>query len=275
MSASAIPPRALLAHHQAWLVDAIRRGPGAPGEAGSMLRSTPALPAVQRLEIYRNAYRARLLQAFHAIFPGLLHALGEELLDAFALQFLARHPPRHFSVNRVADGFADHLRRTRPAAAPEADWSDFVIDLAALESALLQVSEAPGLEHLPPPDAFALRAGSLDGLLASRPRQAPCTRLLRCRHPVHAYLQALRAGGMPPLPAPRDCALALTRVDWRLATRELAPVQWELLARLNGDTRVDQALRAVAALDLRPVPTPELARRWLANFAAQGLLAPG
>uniref|UniRef100_UPI00180ECFE3 hypothetical protein n=1 Tax=Ramlibacter sp. TaxID=1917967 RepID=UPI00180ECFE3 len=73
---------------------------------------------------------------------------------------------------------------------------------------------------------------------------------------------------------PRPCMLALTRADWRLSTRELAPVQWELLARLDGTATVGQTLEAVMALGLRPAPTPELARVWIANFAAQGLLAP-
>ncbi len=264
-----------LADQQAWLMRAIREGPDDAAQTEARLRSTPTLAAPDRLRIYRHAYRARLLQSFRAIFPGLLHVLGQELLDAFALDFLARHPPSHFSINHVADGFVEHLRRTQPRG--DAAWSDFLIDLAALETALLQVSEAPGLEHLPAADARAWRALDATALLGLQPRQAPCVRLLRCSHPVHDYLQALRAdgtGGTPALPAPRPCTLALTRADWRLATRELAPVQWELLARLDGTMTVGQALDAVMALQLRPTPTPELARVWIANFGAQGLLAP-
>ncbi|MES2941057.1 MAG: DNA-binding domain-containing protein [Pseudomonadota bacterium] len=261
-----------LADQQTWLLHAIRDGLRAPSQAHAHLQSTPTLAAPDRLRIYQHAYRARLLQSFRAIFPGLLHALGGELLDAFALDFLAHHPPSHFSINHVADGFVEHLRRTQPRG--DADWSDGLIDLAALETALLQVSEAPGLEQVPAADLRALRALDAGALLALRPRQAPCTRLLRCSRPVHHYLQALRAGGTPALPAPQPCALALTRADWRLATRELAPVQWELLARLDGTVTLAQAIEAVAALQLRPAATPELARVWIVNFTAQGLLAP-
>jgi len=239
-------------------------------EAARHLASTPTFAAPLRLRVYQHAYRARLLESFHAMFPGLLHALGAELLDAFTLDYLAARPPRHHSIHRAADAFADHLRATQPPGGES--WADFIVDLAAMESVMLEVGEAPGLEGDEPPHATAIRALSANALLALRPRRAPCVRMLRCLHPVHDYMEELRQGKEPTMPEPRDCALALTRVDFRLAVRELAPVQWELLGRLDGDTAVEDALREVAALGLRPAPTTELARIWLANFAAQGLL---
>ena len=261
---------------QAWLQSAIStptRG-DLLAQAGDHLQSTAQLGAGARLAIYQRSYRARLLQSFHAMFPGLLHALGAHMLDKFALDFLEHSPPRHHSVNRVADGFAAHLQRTRPA--PEqgtgADWADFIIDLARLETALLEVSEARGVEDSPAPAAASMRELADELLLQRRPRRAPCLRLLVCSHPVHDYLHASRAGDALAMPRPRPTWLALTRVAWRLSTRELAPVQWELLARLDGRATVEEALRAVAALNLQPVPNTELARVWLGNFLAQGLL---
>jgi hypothetical protein len=261
---------------QAWLQSAIStpaRG-DLPAQAGEHLQSTAQLDAHARLAIYQRSYRARLLQSFHAMFPGLLHALGAEMLDKFALDFLEHSPPRHHSVNRVADGFAEHLQRTRPAPeqAAEADWADFIIDLARLETALLEVSEARGLERLTATAAATVRELADEPLLRCRPRGAPCLRLLSCSHPVHDYLQALRAGDAPGMPRPRPTFLALTRVAWRLSTRELAPVQWELLRRLDGQTTVSEALRVVTTLNLQPAPSTELARVWLGNFLAQGLL---
>jgi hypothetical protein len=261
---------------QAWMQAAI----SAPerrefhAQAGDHLQSSAHLGAQARLAIYQRSYRARLLQAFHAIFPGLLHALGADMLDQFALDFLAHTPPRSHSVNDVADGFADHLQRTRPTSGPDAaaDWPQFIIDLARLETALLEVSEAHGLEQVAPPAAATLRELPDELLLQRQPRGAPCLRLLSCSYPVHDYLQALRTGDAPAMPQPRPVWLALTRVHYRLSTRELAPVQWELLRRLGGQVSVGEALREVAALRLQPVPTTELARIWLGNFIAQGLL---
>lgn len=261
---------------QDWLQAAIRTPGDAQlrAQAGGHLQSSARLDAAARLAIYQRSYRARLLQSFHAIFPGLLHALGPELLDRFALEFLEHHPPHHPSVNRVAEGFAEHLQRTRPPAEHPGrpDWTDFILDLARLEMALLEVSEARGLEQTGTVDSGSVRALTGDGLLRCMPRGAPCLRLLEASYPVHDYLQALRAGDTPHTPDARLTCLALTRVHYRLATRELAPVQWQLLRRLDGRTSLSEALRAVTGLGLRPTPDAALARVWLGNFLAQGLL---
>ncbi|MBX3657168.1 MAG: putative DNA-binding domain-containing protein [Ramlibacter sp.] len=275
-----------LADLQAWFQQAIRE----PGQAALQvqapqhLQSSIGLSAQARLAIYQRSYSARLLQSFRAIFPGLLRAAGPAMLDAFAVDFLTQHPPHSHSVNRVADGFAAHLAQTRPPREADApDWADLLVDLARMESALLQVSEAPGLEDVPPADAGAVRQLDDAALLAWQPRPAPCLRLLALAYPVHEYLQSLRGPGneappaeAPPLPEPRPAWLALTRIHYRLHTRELAPVQWQLLRSLDGATPLAAALPRVAALGLRPAPEPALARMWLGNFVAQGFLhAPG
>jgi len=261
---------------QTWLQAAIRT-PGDTqlrAQAAGHLQSSARLGAAARLAIYQRSYRARLLQSFHAIFPGLLHALGAELLDRFALEFLEHRPPHHPSVNRVAQGFAEHLQHTRPPAEHPGgpDWADFILDLARLELALLEVSEAHGLEQAGAVDAGRMRALTDAELLRCTPHGAPCLRLLEASYPVHDYLQAVRAGETPRTPDARPALLALTRVHYRLATRELAPVQWQLLCRLDGRTTLSDALHAVAALGLRPAPDTALARVWLGNFLAQGLL---
>ncbi|MBC7601888.1 MAG: putative DNA-binding domain-containing protein, partial [Ramlibacter sp.] len=209
---------------QAWMQAAISEPARSDlaARAGEHLKSSGALDAHARLAIYQRSYRARLLQSFHAIFPGLLHALGRDMLDAFALDFLRHHPPHRPSVNRVADGFAEHLLCTRPASSregedeDEADWADFLVDLARLETLLLEVSEARGQEDIAAPDAASLRKLSAAQFLSLRPGAAPCLRLAACRFPVHTYLHALRKGDAPAIPQPRPVWLALTRVDYRL-----------------------------------------------------------
>ncbi|MGE0496525.1 MAG: putative DNA-binding domain-containing protein [Ramlibacter sp.] len=270
---------------QAWMQQAIRE-PGQPdlqALAPQHLQSSDGLGAEARLAIYQRSYRARLLQGFQAIFPGLLHATGADMLNAFAVDFLTQHPPHSHSVNRVADGFAAHLAATRPPREGNApDWADFLLALAELESTLLQVSEEPGLERAATTDdddASAVRGMADADLLAWCPRAAPCLRLLRLSHPVHDYLQALRRHtadsrlhAAPDIPPARPVWLALSRARYRLHTRELAHVQWELLRRLDGQTPVSRLLPAVAALGLRPVPDLGLLRLWLGNFEVQGFV---
>jgi hypothetical protein len=260
---------------QSWMLAAISATNAVPCQADvdRHLHSSEGLDAAARLGIYRRAYRTRLLQSFHAIFPGLLRAMGAEVLDAFALAFLAHHRPHHYSINRVADDFAAYLQDTRPAREPTVDWPDFIIDLARLETALLQVSESAGLESAAPPCRDLILRWSDERLSQCRPLAAPCLRLLECRYPVQEYLDAVRTGHDPPLPEPRSTHLALTRVHFRLSMRELAVVQWRLLQCLNGSTTLAQALQSIAELRLRPAPSLELARVWLGNFTSQGLVA--
>ncbi|MSQ47907.1 MAG: DUF2063 domain-containing protein [Deltaproteobacteria bacterium] len=262
---------------QTWLQAAISAPEQAPLQARAehYLQSSESLDAAARLAIYQRSYRARLLQSFHAIFPGLLHALGHVALDAFALDFLQHSPPHTSSVNRVADGFAEYLHRTRPAfdSATGPDWTDFVIDLTRLELALLEVSEAAGLELTSASVPENVRQWSDAQLLRCQPRGVPCLRLLACHYPVHDYLRAVRADDSPRIPHARPTWLALTRLHYRLATRELAPVQWQLLSRLNGAITLAEVLETVTTLGFRPVPSLELARIWVGNFLVQGLVA--
>lgn len=270
-----LPPYPLLAL-QTWMQAAISTPTNADllARAESQLQSSAGLGTRERLTIYQRSYQARLLQSFHAIFPGLLHVLGSPMLDAFALDFLRHRPPCNFSVNRVADGFAEHLQATRPPSEHGAppDWSAFIIDLARLEIALLAVSDAHGMEGSEPPLAATVTELPDEQFRNSRPRAAPCLRLLDCVFPVHAFLQSVMAKDAPLMPEARPTFLALTRVQYRLSSRELAPVQWQLLRRLDGNTSLSDALQAVLALDLRPVPNMELARLWIGNFLAQGML---
>jgi len=263
---------------QAWLQRAIV----APGDAAlreratDFLRSSADLGSGARLAIYQRSYRARLLEAFHAMFPVLLHAIGADALDVFALDFLAQQRPKHVSVGRIADGFAAYLDATRPrqTAGDAPGWEEFVLDLARLEHALLEISDARGLEDASPPPCDVRALGDAE-LLRARPAPAPCLRLLASRFPVHRYWRAVRAGEDPEPPDATACWLALTRVDYRLSPRELAPVQWELLARCDGNTPLHTILVDVAALGLRPAPDQVLARIWLSNFVTQGLVCMG
>jgi hypothetical protein len=188
-----------------------------------VVRSTPGFSAAERLEMYRRGYRARLVESMRAHHPALRHALGDELFDEFALDYLAAHPPRSYTLLDLGSGFADHLAATRPEGGEE--WPDFVIDLARLERAFLEVYEGPGAERerLLPGDAVRD-----DAPLAP----VPCLRLLHARFPVGAYLLAVRSGGDPPLPAPGSSRLALSRRDYVVTITELDASGHALLSAL-------------------------------------------
>lgn len=239
----------------------------------TIVAPSKTLDAAARLAVYNRSYHARLLECFRQTFPALLHALGENLFDLFALDYLRRHPPRSYTLDRLADDFARHLAETRPDADAPAhereSWPDFVVELATLELAFMKIYDGPGVEGRATPRAEDVRALGVERLLASAPRPAPCLRLFVFTHPVHAYMLAARRGEAPPTPAPAETFVAATRVDYRVKLYDISAPQYAFLHELDGQHSVGLALDT-AAHTVGQRPDVETARDWLCEWSGRG-----
>ena len=159
---------------------------GAPAGASARVDALdPALLALvshreglgpgQRLDIYADMYRTRLVDVLREDFPRVAALLGEAEFRALADRYLARHPSTHPSVRYVGGRFADFV-------AGEAALPQFLADLARLEWARVEVFDAP--------DAEPLRLSDLESLPASgwptlRLRPIPACLVIDCVWPVH------------------------------------------------------------------------------------------
>jgi hypothetical protein len=257
------------------------------GALEQLVRRSRRLTAEQRLEIYANAYYARLLECLRDTFPLLTQVLGAEVFDSFAFDYLQRYPSRSYTLYRLAESFPHFLDETRPdqpaaageAAAAGADgraapaWPDFLIDLATLELAIAEVFDGPGAEGEPllaPADLLARQAGG--DFAAARLAPVPCLRLLRFRYPVNAFYSstmAMRArrpaeppespGSPPPvteaagataelpIPDPGDEHLALSRTDYVVRRYPLTSFEYAVLAALAAGATVGDAIAGAAA----------------------------
>lgn len=205
-------------------------------ELETMVRSTPGLSARARIELYRGGYRTRLVECMRATHPALRHALGAELFDAFAAEYVELNPSRSHMLLDLGAQFPDHLAATRPDGET---WPYFVIDLARLERLFLEVYEGPGGEG-----GELARAGDLptEPDPGATVETLPCLRLFRARFPVAGYLLAVRRGEHPELPGePRPTWLALSRRDYAVTLTELDAPGHELLGALIGGSTLDQA----------------------------------
>ncbi|MBL8149252.1 MAG: putative DNA-binding domain-containing protein [Blastocatellia bacterium] len=202
------------------------------------------LSSAERFAIYYRSYYTRLLQAFHTMFPSLSHALGKELFEKFVIDYLTCHPPKHYSIGRIADSFSQHLIDTRPDAKCEEKehWPDFIIELAVLEKAFLDIYDGNGLEDQARLDIRELLVLPAKRLKKIRPIPAPCFRLFAFRYPVHSYLQAVRSEEQPSIPQPKDSFVALTRCNYQVLTFELSSQEYILLQKLNGANRLEDLL---------------------------------
>ncbi len=175
------------------------------GALEQLVRRSRRLTAEQRLEIYANAYYARLLECLRDTFPVLARVLGAEVFDSFGFDYLQRYPSRSYTLYRLAESFPRFLDETRPDQPPVAGaadsarrggpaWPDFLIDLATLELAIAEVFDGPGAEGEPllaPADLLARQAGG--DFAATRHVAVPCLRLLRFRYPVNAFYSSATA----------------------------------------------------------------------------------
>jgi len=70
--------------------------------------------AEERLAIYANAYRLRLLEALGTDYPGLHTVLGDDEFDAMGRAYIAAHPSPYFSLRWFGDRMSEFLRTTAP-----------------------------------------------------------------------------------------------------------------------------------------------------------------
>lgn len=265
------------------------------GALEQLVRRSRRLTAEQRLEIYANAYYARLLECLRDTFPVLAQVLGAEVFDSFAFDYLQRYPSRSYTLYRLAESFPRFLDETRPdqppaagaAGAADPGWPDFLIDLATFELAIAEVFDGPGAEGEPllaPADLLARQAGG--DFAAARIAPVPCLRLLRFRYPVNAFYSSAmamrsrrpvespelldaRAAPEPasadgagtaadlPIPDPGEEHVALSRTDYVVRRYPLTPFEAAVLAALLAGAAVGDAIAGAAAAS--ELPDDELA----------------
>lgn len=233
-----------LAELQHWMIGVLQgTDAGIPPDVDRVIAPSSTMSGDQRLDVYRRGYRLRLLECLRAMHPVLLHVLGEEVFDAFALDYLGARPSSGYSLFRLDEGFADHLAATRPEGET---WPDFVIDVVRFERAFLEVYDGPGCEG----ESIASQ-GQLPVDQSSARRvtvePAPCLRLFRSSFPVAEYVCAVRQGEEPALPRPRPSWVALVRREYVVDVVPLTAAWYRTLSALLAGADVAGAAEAAHA----------------------------
>ncbi|WP_417729715.1 putative DNA-binding domain-containing protein [Rosistilla oblonga] len=251
--------------------DALGEAAGASLE--DLILPSQRLDSQQRIEVYANAYYARLLECLSEEFPALVKLLGEETFNAFAVEYLQFFPSQSYTLADLGANFHHFLSQYRDAAQEDADsdslersWSDLMIDLAQLERTYSEVFSGPGIEQMETlrGDALATVPPQSMGSICLTP--APCLRLLQLNSAAHEYAIAVRKqtdldGAFPEM---RPTYLAITRIRYVVRTIELEPGEFEILQQLCEGVSLEAAIANVAALD--SLDDTALAQRLLAWF---------
>lgn len=175
----------------------------------SALVAENGLSALRRVAIYRDAYRARLVECLVDDYPAVQALLGEAAFRSLCHDYFRDVPPG-ISLNDYGAGFAEYCVRHAPCHAPLA------CELARLEWALVKAVHGSDARKLTPEQLAQLSLGDWEtaALVPS-----PTLTLLATAYPVNAYLQAFRDGRAPEPPSPTPSWVAVCRsgIDvWRI-----------------------------------------------------------
>lgn len=204
-----------------------------------------AIPAGNRLGIYRNTYRGTLVSALRITYPAVDRLVGETFFEGAARAFIAAHVPRAANLNVYGGAFGDFLAAFAPAASLV-----YLPDVARLEWAVNCAGNAPDAPALEPA-ALAEVAEADQGRIRFRPH--PSTHVVRLAHDADRICQAVvdrdegALVGLDPDPRP----------FWLIAHRQGTDV---VFRRLDDDeARFTQALlagqRFEACLDAGQIET--------------------
>lgn len=233
-----------------------------------------AQTSVERLHVYANAYFARLLEVLDSEFPALVHVLGEELFQEFAVGYLQQYPSHSYTLSDLSAKFPDYLAQTRPDRDGEdavPDWADFLVDLATLERTYSEVFDGPGVEGQGLLTTDELSQISLEQWPRVRIIPVPCLKLLPLRFAVHDYVTAVRRQEQPQLSEPVPTWLVITRRDYVVRRVSVAEAEYVALSTLCGGGNIAEALEA--AQERWPRDFDSLARevqRWFRDWSAAG-----
>jgi hypothetical protein len=227
-------------------------------EAERAILPSKTLAPLERLAVYQGMYPLRMHDALAADYPALKAFLGDALFEHFVLDYVAAHPSRSYTLNRLGGHVPEFAARWHhPKRA-------FLADVARLELAVTQVfdaAEEPGGE--PPKHVDADWENR-------RFRVNPTLRLLTFRHAAGAAVDALRKGRRASTGAkPAWCAVhRRSYVVYRL---DLGRGEFHLLAAIAGGAPLGKALKAAARKAGRPL-SPAAVRRAFRLFTSEGLL---
>lgn len=252
-----------LARVQRWMQEVVVASAPVPPEAArERILPSRTLRPEERLEIYRGMYPLRMREALESDYPALAHFLGHERFDALACAYVAVHPSRSYTLNRLGDHFPDFVASARDIPRPA-----FCEELARLEHAVAMVFDAAESAVL-----TAEAAAGLGERIAERPLvPIEAFRLLSFRYPVNDYLQSVRDDrhDHPPVRLKRS-RLAVFRRHYVVRRLELGPEQYTLLEALAGGRTLADAVELTLGSSRRRL-APEEFFRWFREWVGAGI----
>lgn len=231
--------------------------------ASQHITGSAQLSPVEQLDIYREQFFLRHVDALAEDYPGVRFFVGEERFHALALAYLAHHPPTSFTLRDLGDSFPRFLRETRRDETVDVATYEHACDMADVEWAFVEVFDAADAAPLAPAVLAQVPPEEWPG---AKLVLLPSLRLLALACPVHRMREALLEGETPEIPAAEPVRLALFREELQLRYAEIDEDLFALAGELLSGTPLGPACDAVAAR-FSPDDPAAFAPRLQATFA--------
>lgn len=221
--------------------------PISPGSVEDVITRSQSLTSMERLQVYGNAYYARLVECLQGEFPGVAHAVGEETFAGLAMGYLQSYPSRSYTLAQLGSNFPRFLTEIplTTLTGQSEEFAAFLIDLATLERIYSEVFDGPGSEGEPPLSPEELQQVPPDAWPGVQLVPVPSLRLASFRFPVHEYITAVHHEGNATVPAPGKTQLAINRRDFIVRRLPLNPVPFALLSHLIEGQPLGEAIAQV------------------------------
>ena len=217
-----------------------------PSDVESIVRPSSRMSALERLGVYQDAYRARLLECLADDYPAVRNMLGRERFAALCRRYVVQQPPRAPSLNNYGEAlphFCTSSAVVDLCQATPACSATLLCDLARVEWASVELIHAPTEAPLGPAELSAHQNDF--GRMTLVPVKS--MRLLRLGHRLRALYAALRGGNSATAPAPESAFALLRRTDWQVSYTEVEVAEGELLSSILSGVPLEVALAAAAA----------------------------
>jgi hypothetical protein len=217
---------------QAWMVNVITHPKGAVKGAeqiaindshwsiDSVISPSNTLTSEQRIGIYHNGYFARLIECFKVEYKGLLSALGTELFEHFAINFLLEHPSSSYTLNDLGKLFPYYLESTLfdNESSPES-WQLFILDMAKFERTFTEVYNGNGHEQLIDLTPFSQKSLKV----------SPAIVLLDLMYPVAECIGSFREETFTEFPESKNSHYVFTRQNYMVKVYNVGTTEFEAL----------------------------------------------
>jgi hypothetical protein len=193
-------------------------------EAGGLediVRGDERLSALERVEIYADAYFYRLLDCLKEDYPATLAVVGEPEFHNVVTSYLVQHPPTEPSVFHLGRDLANFL-----SSHPLQEHRPFLADLASLERALIDVFHGPDARPLTSAKMRAVAPADWPELML---RTHPALKIVDCQWRVADVLRAFESGTEWSKPRSQAIAVLVWRRRSLVHYRELEPPEREAL----------------------------------------------